>query len=168
MKHVLSPADILFNRYMKTRMPSVLEAAVRVTGDLGMHKETDKAKQTAQSASEPQELAVLWQSAVTLGAARIWDPHGRGCPGRDTRAAGPEVGWHALTHLQKMLLKSQAGQALSSPAAVSRAELVPPEHCSAPLSAGAGGVGNFFGGPDLFPLSVETIINISFISDFEI
>lgn len=59
MKRVLSPADILFNRYMKTRMPSVLEAAVRVTGDLGMHKETDKAKQTAQSASQPQEVEVL-------------------------------------------------------------------------------------------------------------
>lgn len=109
MKHVFSPADILFNRYMKTRMPSVLEAAVRVTGDLRMHKETDKAKQTAQSASQPQELAVLWKSAVVLGAVRSWDPHGRDRPGCGTRAAGPEVGWHAFPWLEMMTLKAHTG-----------------------------------------------------------
>ena len=95
MKHVLSPADILFNRYVKTRMPLVLEAAVRVTGDFGMHKETDKAKQTAQSALQPQELAVLRESTIVLGAARSRDPHGRDYPGRSTRAARPRwAGMH--------------------------------------------------------------------------
>lgn len=109
MKHVLSPADILFNRYMKTRMPSVLEAAVRVTGDLGMHKETDKQKQTAQSASQPQELAVLRESVVVLGTARSQDPHSRECPGCGTGAARPEVGWHAFPCLEKMVLKAHMG-----------------------------------------------------------
>lgn len=109
MKHVLSPADILFNRYMKTRMPSVLEAAVRVTGDLGMHKETDKAKQTAQSASQPQELAVLRESAVVLGAAQSRDPHGRDRPGCGTGAARPEVGWCAFPCLENMALDAHVG-----------------------------------------------------------
>lgn len=91
MKHVLSPADILFNRYMKTRMPSVLEAAVRVTGDLEMHKETDKAKQTAQSASQPEKLEVLRESAAELSAARSQDPHGRDRPGH--ARALPDQRW---------------------------------------------------------------------------
>lgn len=34
MKHGLLPADILFNRKKKTRMPMLLETDVRVTGDL--------------------------------------------------------------------------------------------------------------------------------------
>lgn len=99
MKHVLSPADILFNRYMKTRMSSVLEAAVRATGDLGMHKETDKAKQTAQSASQPPELAVLGEVAGVIGA------HGRDHPG----AAGAWVGWCAIPCLEKVALETRGG-----------------------------------------------------------
>lgn len=86
-KHVLSPADILFNRYMKTRMPSVLEAAVRVTGDLGMYKETDKAKQTAQSAhSLPSCGRAPWCSEPWRchpGAAKA--------AGRPKSPAGPEL-----------------------------------------------------------------------------
>lgn len=77
MKAVLSPADILFNRYMKTRMPPVLEAAVGATGDLGMHKETDKAKQTAQSASQPREPAELRGRAGMIQGRRSWDPLGQ-------------------------------------------------------------------------------------------
>lgn len=78
---------------MKTRMLSVLEAAVGVTGDLGMHKETDKAKQTAQSPSQPQELPELRERGILqvqeLGSPgaegagilqdrRSWDPYGTG------------------------------------------------------------------------------------------
>ena len=166
MKHVLSPADILFNRYVKTRMPLVLEAAVRVTGDLGMHKETDKAKQTAQSALQPQELAVLRESAIVLGAVRSRDPCGRDCPGRSTRATRPEMGWHAFPCLEKTALKAHVG-----PSSLLSC-------CNQQRRAGASGASlsisssrhwrgrSLFGGPDVSPLSVERIV--SFISDFEI
>lgn len=64
----------------------MLEAAVRVTGDLGMYKETDKAKQTAQSAHSPPGCG---------------EPHcarSRAVP----RAPGPGGCQHSALHFQPM------------------------------------------------------------------
>lgn len=65
----------------------MLEAAVRVTGDLGMYKETDKAKQTAQSAhSLPSCGRAPWCS-------ELWRCHPGAAlaEGRPESPAGPEL-----------------------------------------------------------------------------
>lgn len=48
MKQGLSPADILFNGKLKTRMLVLLETDVSITGDLQIYRVADKAKQKTQ------------------------------------------------------------------------------------------------------------------------